>query len=1589
MPDWGAWAEKGLGKLEDGWEEGKRKVGEGVDWATDKVGDGLEHINQSAMADIVEDWGDRAASSLGAKVGEQQLGQSEQANELIHGNVAKISASVQNLRDFKGAFDLVSRGMKALDSSRWKGVAADAFREKFTTVPTNWMRASDAFDEAARALETYATTVTWAQGKAQEAIELYRAGEQASRSAVTAYNKQVDAYKEAYGSKDPLPRPGEFVDPGTAHRDRAQEILADARSQRDEAAGTAQKLVAAALEHAPPLPSATERATFNLADFAVGQGVEATHFTGGVVKGAVGITNFVRSIDPRDPYNLTHPAEYYKSVSMTLAGLASTAAHPDRALKGAWESVKADPSEFVGRLVPELIGTKGAGAGKSLLRVGVKDGAATAAGRGLKHHTPSRADGPGTARHSVEEKPDEVSRGPEDKKCVQDPVDVATGHMVLPQTDIALPGSLPLIFQRSFESSYRAGRWFGPAWASTVDQRLEIDSQGVIFVCDDGSLLAYPHPAPGVPVMPTHGRRWPLDRATDGDYTVTDPDSGRVRHFTTHSDDLALLTQLDDRNGNWIAFEYDATGAPTFIVHSGGYQLKLTTHEGRISALHLVGGAADGTDQEILRYGYTGGHLTEVTNSSGRPLRFDYDVHGRITSWTDTNGSRFDYVYDERDRCIAQSGANGHLNATFAYDDADPEDGLRTAAVTDALGHTTRYVINERAQVVAETSPLGATTRSEYDRHNRLLSHTDALGHTTRCTYNHAGHLTSVTRADGRRSTAEYNVLGLPVKVTGADGMVVRQSYDERGNRTSVTDASRVTTQFTYSEAGHLTSVTDPLGHTTRIRSNQAGLPVEISDPLGAATRWERDAFGRPTALVDALGATTRLEWTVEGRLTRRIAPDGTEQSWSYDGEGNCLSHTDATGRVSSFEYTDFDLLTARTGPDGVRHEFTYDANLNLTLVTNPQGLNWSYTYDAAGRLTSETDFDDRTLTYTHDSVGRLTARTNGLGQTIRYEHNELGRLLRKDADGAITTFEYDIFDQLAVATGPDATLTRLRDRYGRLRSETVNGRTLTYNHDALGRQVSRTTPSGAVSEYQYDAAGRRTALITAGRTLSFAHDAAGREIARHVGETINLTHDFDTMGRLTGQQTTAHGHSVQHRTFTYRADGNLIGIEDQLSGHRRFDLDAAGRVTAVRAAGWSETYAYDEAGNQIHASWPTTHPGQEATGPRTYTGTRITDAGHVRYEHDPQGRIVLRQKTRLSRKPDTWRYEWDAEDRLTSVTTPDGTRWRYLYDPLGRRIAKQRLSAADNESVTEEVSFTWDGTTLCEQLTRTDTLPNPIVLTWDHQGYHPLTQTERILTGDTPQTTVDERFFAIVTDLVGTPCELVDEQGGIAWRSRRTLWGTTTWASDSTAYTPLRFPGQYYDPETGLHYNYFRHYDPEAARYLTPDPLGLVPAPNPSTYVLNPHTWTDPLGLSPCPPHLFRGTTTGFEGSPGVQRHGITPTSSDPGVASVFATQAERFGDAIVEIYPRGALDGVPVHQGYIAREAEWPVELSPAELSSRASAQVPSAVAREILSEMGIHVPRKIGNGDIDPLLEYDVPKLTPEQIAHFVEEAHRRAG
>ncbi|MEU5402618.1 putative T7SS-secreted protein [Streptomyces sp. NPDC005963] len=1444
LDDWGK-ALDGLGsaydKVRDGIDKGKEIVGEGVDAATDAGADLLDKVGAEGAADSFEDWGDRKASSLGAQVDEAQLGQTDEANELIHGNAGRINGAAKNLRDFQTAFDSVGQGLKRLDSQQWKGEAADTFREKFSVLPVDWLRAADAFGAAAKALGSYAEVVTWAQGKAREAIALHKEGNNTSNTAIETYNKKAEAYNVARNGPDLLPKPDTFVDPGESQRERAREMLAEARRQRNDAAEMAKSAVAGALAHAPAEPKGVERLKLDAIDTGIAQITELQHVGSGVIKGTAGILNFVRAVNPIDPYNLTHPAEYYKGTSTVLAGLVSTAANPDRALKNLWETAKNDPGEFVGRLLPELIGTKGAGVVRGGIRAGAKTGTDSVARQSVDD--PAK---PSRTRNAVE-------------SGHTDPIDLATGVMFLPQTDIALPGLLPLVFGRRVASDYQAGRWFGPQWASTADQRLEIDSQGVVLVCEDGLLQAYPHPAPGVPVLPSHGPRRALEIDQGGDYTVTEHGTGQVHHFTTRGyahlatseRELALLTRIEDRNGNWIDFEYDENGAPASIVHHGGYHLKLATDQGRISSLSLASAAAGGADQQILRYGYTDGLLTEVTNSSGLPLRFAYDASGRVMSWTDTNGSRYDYAYDDDDRCVAEGGVAGHMAVRLAYGTADPGTGLRTTTLTSRNGAVRRYQVNTAHQIVAETDPLGAVTRYERDRYNRLLSRTDPLGLTTRFTYDDEGNPVRVVRPDGRELLAEYGELGLPVRVVGPDRTTVRREYDERGNCIRVAGHSG-STLFVYDDTGRLTSVTDGLGHLTRIRCDPAGLPLEIVDPLGAVSRIERDGFGRPVALIDALGTVTRLEWTPEGRPARRIEADGSEQSWTYDGEGNCVCHTDALGAQTRFEYTHFDLMSSRTGPDGARYEFTHDTELRLTQVLNPQGLSWDYAYDPAGRLTSETDFDGRTLDYEHDAAGRLTARIDALGQLVRYERDTLDRIVAKDADGAVTTYGYDLFDQLAEASGPDARISMLRDRFGRLRSETVDGRTTSYAYDELGRRVSRTTPSGAVSTWTYDAAGRRNTLTASGRTLTFERDAVGREVTRGIGETLALTNSYDLVGRLTSQQVMSAGRSVQRRGYSYRADGHVIGVDDQLTGVRAFSLDVVGRVTAVNAEGWTESYAYDEAGNQRHASWPLNHPGQEAVGPRTYSGTTITRAGKVRYEHDARGRITLRQKPRSSRKPDTWRYTWDAEDHLTSVVTPDGSCWRYRYDPLGRRIAKQRLG--QNDTILEQVDFTWDGAILCEQTTTAEDLPNPVTLTWDHDGVRPLTQTERITSAEAPQSEIDQRFFSIVTDLVGTPTELIDESGDLAWHTRSTLWGTTTWSTTSTAYTPLRFPGQYFDPETGLHYNFHRHYDPETGRYLSSDPLGLAPAPNPVAYVRNPHLWSDPLGLAPYPPNLALG---------------------------------------------------------------------------------------------------------------------------------------
>ncbi|MCX4093005.1 polymorphic toxin type 28 domain-containing protein, partial [Nocardia sp. alder85J] len=408
--------------------------------------------------------------------------------------------------------------------------------------------------------------------------------------------------------------------------------------------------------------------------------------------------------------------------------------------------------------------------------------------------------------------------------------------------------------------------------------------------------------------------------------------------------------------------------------------------------------------------------------------------------------------------------------------------------------------------------------------------------------------------------------------------------------------------------------------------------------------------------------------------------------------------------------------------------------------------------------------------------------------------------------------------------------------------------------YDQAGRRVRRTTHTGSVTTWNHDYTGDVRSMSVDSHHIDFTHDLLGRTTGWRTGD-IAVSRIFTDNGYLATQEVIAHPEqtltldrkpnhppprSLRRDDYTYRPDGYFTTHTVTHPGvgqvHRQYSLDPRGRVATIHTNGvLSESYNYDRLNNITAANTQHNPPSRTTIesgtdGDRDFHGSLLTRAGRTRYSYDPAGRLVAKKTTRLSRKPDVWHYRYNAFDQLTDVRTPDGQHWHYTYDAAGRRTSKQRL---DSDNIVH--NFAWDGTTLVEDSTPTGSTR------WH---YHPdsVAPIARI----TGKNASDNSFSAILTDLVGTPMELFDPIGVVSISiATMQLWGSTTW-SDSIDPT-VRFPGQLHDPETGLHYNLFRFYDPSTGRYLTPDPLGLAPAPNPSTYPHNPVAWVDPLGLAGC----------------------------------------------------------------------------------------------------------------------------------------------
>lgn len=1013
---------------------------------------------------------------------------------------------------------------------------------------------------------------------------------------------------------------------------------------------------------------------------------------------------------------------------------------------------------------------------------------------------------------SGEQNPSDANPNP---TCAGDPVDVISGQVRMSATDFILPGVLPVVFERTYCSGFEDASCLGPKWRSTWGAMILDSGTAVVsYVSADGLKLKFNlrgrrnrqgwHSNPLAPKIK-------LRRSRTG-FEVLERDRTTLS-FEQRVGKTLLLAEISHPNGHSIQFTRSHSGALVLVEHSGGYRLHVSGTASQIWQIFLE--LSNGSQQRLVAYQYDErGNLSGIVNGSNLPLTYTYDELDRIVRWTDRQGTWYGYTYDEKGRVVQVDGAFDVFSGVFHYDETE-----RLTTFTDSHGHTSTYHYDDTHHVIEYRNALGATTRTIWNRAGQKTAEIDPNGNLTAFEYDPEGNLLTQADPAGNSTHFTYNELGLPNSVIDAAGNAWLRDYDERGNLLAAGLTRKPLWRYERDFAGNLTRITDPEGRTRAFTYDSRGLPLAVTDALGHSTTFQRDDFGRIIVETNALGHTTQYRYNELQKLSDVIRPDGSRIHWDYNPEGLVTRRVAADGATYTYSYGAFDKLAELAKPSGDGFRFAYDLETRARAIQNERGEVYSFEHDVVGRVIRETDFTGRTIEYEYDLAGFCIKRTNGAGETTVYTRDGVGRVTQKEhSDGSSESFTYDRLGNLLTASNSATTLRFERDAYGRILREQQGEFTLHHTYDAGGLRTALRTSTGVEAGFRYDANCRLTALQLPGeQLLEFELDALGRETARHFGHDFVLLQNYDSRDRLTHQQ----GGPIE-RAIDYDIVSNPVAVHDRKWGTSRFTYDADGRLAAAhRDNGLSEDFEYDPAGEiktTIRRDQPLAHA-KFKTRLLSYGG-RLELIDNVKYFYDRDGRVTEKWDGRK-----IWKYEWSVEGRLLSVLTPNGQRWTYDYDPLGRRIRKTGPPGT--------TSFLWDGATIAEIIGH-----DGHTAAWFYQPgtFRPIAKLDQTAA------------YACVTDQIGTPRELVSKEGKVAWSIQLSAFGETEKGTpDATVRCNLRFQGQYRDEETGLHYNFQRYYEPQTGRYLSPDPIGLEGGARSYGYVHNPLAWVDPWGLAGC----------------------------------------------------------------------------------------------------------------------------------------------
>ncbi|MET4674915.1 YD repeat-containing protein [Luteibacter sp. PvP120] len=796
------------------------------------------------------------------------------------------------------------------------------------------------------------------------------------------------------------------------------------------------------------------------------------------------------------------------------------------------------------------------------------------------------------------------------------------------------------------------------------------DERPVLSIGSEGNVTSITYDAAGRVLSTTDfaNHLSAADRAELG----SQPSAAAIVARIGHSDADAIALNFYDANGRLVA-TVDATHRVTTIQYdANGRRIASTAHDKLLTALQVrelaYAPSLDAVMADLRRL--AGNVLTQTLHdAAGRPsatidatgkvVTMSYDARGNLTATTryaTALSTDHGFIPSMEALYAELHSADGDVTTLTVYDD-----GNRPTATVDGTGHIAVMTYDAEGNLLNNAVYSTVLTPAQVASLGRTPSLAQltqlVVGQSTRVIYDDAGQPIVTVDGTGAATFLFYDAAGRLSGTIAPGGAVTAYTYDADGHRIAQTQYATLVSTAGWMQSGYPTT------------QRPIALPVPGADDADRRTDTLYDAAGRVFATIDAVGMVTLLDLDGEGRTTR---------STSFA--------TPVTGAARI-------AATSATDADGLR----------ALLPTTPVDRVSLNVYDASGRAVASVDSNGTMVLRTFDAQGNLTASRTGivsldpaalgaLGKAPTYAtvqsdfnaswddvpwqgyYDGQGRIVASvDGEGEVTTWLYDDAHHTVTQTQHATRLTdrtafyhdRAATEVASLAADPADRSTITV-YDGMGRIVSVTDPSGAVTTHRYDAEGRETQWqLSGGGTFGGAHgyDIYGDVTSTTDGNGEVTRFSYDGAGRVTSR-TDSNGSTTW---YYYDAAGNLSA---QIEG----TPDAAG---TLNARGELTTYAHDAFGQVVStttvASFLPLHLASNAVG-------EGFDAARASLSDVLSAAAVA--PSPLTGANRTTRVTYDSNGHVTSRTDGSGVVTRYAYDAFGGLVRSVR-GGGDADQVT------------------------------------------------------------------------------------------------------------------------------------------------------------------------------------------------------------------------------------------------------------------------------------------------------------------